>query len=218
MEFVPSSLANPSTVVGATLSGVTIVASTSSGMTSIAATLSGATLVGSTVMVGGTLSGTSLINATINSGSTVSVYALPSEQQIRVNRASGQTISTGTDTKVQHTVEESDASGVYDNATNYRMTPTISGTYLAIGSCLFINMDDNEYIESSIRKNGSTVAFKKDCIAGTGIDRTVICTAQVSMNGSTDYLEHYCQHNHGSDRNMGSGATDTYFHVIRISG
>lgn len=211
MEFAPSSLANPSTIVGSTLSGVTIVASTSSGMTVIGATLSGATI------IGGTLSGSTLVGVSVNSGSTINIYALPSEQQIRVNRASGQSVNSGADTKVQHTVEASDVSGVFDNAVNYRMTPTISGTYFAIGSALFINMDDNEMCESKIWKNGSEYAFKRDSIAGTGIDRTVICSAMVAMNGTTDYLEHYCYHNHGSARNVGAGATDTFFHVTRIS-
>jgi hypothetical protein len=203
MDFVQSSLANPSTVVGATLSGVTIVASTSSGMTSIGATLSGATMV----------------NSTINSGNTISPYAVTSEQYIHVDRNSvaQSSIASITYTKIQHTREIADASGVYDNATNYRFTPTVSGVFLVRASLEIQAMDSGEYANSAIYKNGSLYARGRDWSGDANLDLLPEVTAYVTMNGSTDYLEHFVYHTHPTDRTVQGDPESTFFQAMWVS-
>lgn len=192
MDFVESSLANPSNLVGSTLSGVTIVASTSSGMT--------------------------FVDGSISSGTTISPAGLGAQQFVSVHRGgSGQSINASTLTKVQHNTEAFDAAGVYDNATNYRMTPTIAGKYHVVAALLYSNMDDQEMIETHIYKNGSSVAFFRASISGNAIDRCAYVAADIDMNGSTDYLEHYAYHTHGSARNITGDSFSCFFQAIRIS-
>lgn len=198
MEFVPSSLANPSTLVGSTLSGVTIVASTASGMTLIGAILSG---------------------ATINSGSTVNTYALSAKQYIHVNRnnASQSGLSSAAYTKIQHNTEVADADGVYDNATNYRFTPTVSGVYLVRVSAEVNAIDSGEYANSGIYKNGTLYARGREVSGSAGADVIPAVTAYVSMNGSTDYLEHFVYHNHGTSRTLAGDNESCYFQAMWVS-
>ena len=61
---------------------------------------------------------TSVSTVIQNGGPTFSAYL-----------SSGQTISNATHTKIQYNTEEWDTNNNYDNATNYRFTPTVAGYY-----------------------------------------------------------------------------------------
>jgi hypothetical protein len=223
MDFVPSSLANPSTLVGSTLSGVTIVASTASGTTIIGGTISGSTLVGVTLtgstFIGGTLSGTSLVSVTVNSGSTISVYALPTAQFVHVNRSGSD--QTGVDhavaTQINYTNEVFDAAGVYSLGDD-KMTPTIAGKYLCIGVTSFISLATGDFFSSMIYKNGSQVA-RADASVNNTDNVSAVCIAIVDMNGTTDYLEHYCRQANlaTTDRDLYGSTDKTYFMAMRLS-
>jgi hypothetical protein len=232
MDLVPSAPGNGQTFTGLTLSGATIVNSSISGSTFVGGTLSGTTILGGTVsgttllattvsgavIFSSTLSGATIVNSTINSGSTVNSYATTARQFVSVNRGgSSQSITSGTDVKVQHTTELADADGVFDSVTNYRMTPTVSGTFLVVTAVEFVNLDTNDYAESQIWKTGSKVAYVRIPIAGTGVNRSSTCSALVTVNGSTDYIEHYVHHDHGTSRNIAGDAVNTYMHAIWVS-
>lgn len=222
MDFVPSSLANPSTLVGSTLSGVTIVASTASGMTIVGGTISGSTLVGVTLtgstFIGGTLSGTSLVSVSVNSGSTISVYALPTRQYVHVDRnGSDQTISNNSYTQVNYTNEVSDTAGVFSTSTD-RMTPTVAGKYLVVASVGYESMADDDLIESHIYKNGSSVRQSGSNSTDNG-NITNCCVAYVEMNGSTDYLEHFTRQTNGgaASRDLSGDTDKTFFQAMWMS-
>lgn len=220
MEMVPSGQANGTTLVGNTLSGATIVNSTISGSTIVASTSSGSTIVASTLtgatILASTLSGATIVNSTINSGSTVSVYALPAQQYVSVHRNGVlQAITGSTYTKILHTTEEFDASGVFDSATNYRMTPTVAGKYLAT-SVVTYSGSSGGFVESAIYKNGARYksARERTDVAG---DISSSITAVIDMNGSTDYLEHFTWQNLNTTANLSGGSTDTYFQAMWMS-
>lgn len=199
MEFAPSSLANPSTITSSTLSGVTIVASTASGLTSIASTLSGATIVSST----------------INSGNTVSPYALARPQTVFVHRSlSGQTISNTTATKIHHNSVDNDPDSVFDNVTNYRMTPTVTGTYLLSASVGYLSQVSGYLITSRIYKNGSN--WKEARAESVGSNITAVISAYVIIT-TGDYLEHYTYQESGGDLDMDSDETVTFFQAMWVS-
>jgi hypothetical protein len=102
--------------------------------------------------------------------------------------SSQQTISSATWTKVQCSTEDFDTNSNYDNATNYRFTPTVAGYYQ-------INISANGQASTgvvtrvicAIYKNGSIYRRKGDISAlyGTTGSDVVYC------NGSTDYIEMY---------------------------
>ena len=91
-------------------------------------------------------------------------------------------IAANTWTKLQFNTEQFDTNSNYDNATNYRFTPTVAGYYqfnfvnaqLIAGTCYLSiykngNSGTNQY-GASANPSGSTILY---------------------MNGSTDYVEVY---------------------------
>ncbi len=195
MDFVPSSLTSgASTLVGATLSGATVVGSS-------------------------TISGATIVSSTINSGNTISPYAVSSKQYIHVNRnnSSQSGLASATYTKIEHNNEVSDASGVYDNATNYRFTPTVSGVYLVRASAEINAIDAGEYANSGIYKNGALLFRGREVSGASNGDLIPAVTAFVPMNGSTDYLEHYVYHNHASSRTVSGEVESCYFQAMWVS-
>jgi len=140
-------------------------------------------------------------------------------QSISVNRngVAQNSIVTATDTKVEHTTEAFDASGVYDNSVNYRLTPTIAGKYLVSASIKLTNLTVNKYVKSMIFKNGALLFSARSYSGDSAEDVIVQAVALVEMNGTTDYLEHYVYHNNGSNRNLDGITNATFFQAIRVS-
>src|SRR5210317_1441292 len=64
---------------------------------------------------------------------TVNNAALKNTPAFEVYLNSNQSISASTYTKVQYNTEILDTDSCYDNATNYRFTPTVSGKYFVYG-------------------------------------------------------------------------------------
>ncbi len=88
--------------------------------------------------------------------------------------------------KVQFNGETLDTHGCYDNATDYRFTPTQAGTYMitaqvAVGSC------DTNSVTVNIYKNGALYSKRVDF--DTFTDRYINISDMLYMNGSTDYIE-----------------------------
>jgi len=127
--------------------------------------------------------------------------------------STGQTMTSGVRTKIQFNTEEFDTASCYDNATNYRFTPTVAGYYL-INAAVQCGSGTGEYY-IDIAKNGSQ--FK----VGTDVSATATWTTQVSAivyaNGSTDYFEIYATQSSGSTKTVSSG-TVTYFQGCLLRG
>ncbi len=106
----------------------------------------------------------------------------------RASKDSTQSISTSTWTKIQFNIEDWDTNSNYDNATNYRFTPTVAGYYQVDLSVEFNNVSGS-YI-AAIYKNGSAYMFSP-FYAGSTIGSTPSVHGLIYMNGSTDYIEGY---------------------------
>ena len=100
--------------------------------------------------------------------------------------SSGQSISSGTFTKIQYQTKEFDTNSNYDNATNYRFTPTVAGYYQINGSFEAVN---NCAAVVSIYKNGSQ--YKQSAYPASTYFYSATVSAIVYLNGSTDYVEMY---------------------------
>ena len=96
-----------------------------------------------------------------------------------------QALSAGVDTKVQFQTEEYDTAGAFDNATNYRFTPLVSGYYPVI---FRVQVLATTSVLVSLKKNGTAIAFAS-FESGTRVNPLEVGADEVFMNGSTDYLE-----------------------------
>lgn len=152
-------------------------------------------------------------NITIGSGVTL----LSNVPAFEASLSSQQTVSDATATKAQCNTENFDTDSAYDNSTNYRFTPQVSGKYYVYGS-VATNATSSylQQTQSLIYKNGSEVKqsrlYNSD---GHHMANTVPVVAIIDMNGSTDYLELFGY----ADNTSGSPifqATHTYFGAYRI--
>jgi hypothetical protein len=104
-------------------------------------------------------------------------------------QSSVQTISSLTLTKVQLQTEEFDTNSNFDNATNFRFTPTVAGYYQISGAVSDASAGTNHV--TTIYKNGAE--FKRGSqISYSGASPTQgVVSALIYFNGSTDYVELY---------------------------
>ena len=98
-----------------------------------------------------------------------------------------QSFSASTWTKAAFQTEFFDLGSCYDNATNYRFTPTTAGIYL-LTFIIEISSGAGQSLVQ-IYKNGSTYTTPVNVVLSTLAFESGALT--VSMNGSTDYLELY---------------------------
>ena len=102
-------------------------------------------------------------------------------------QSSSQTPSASTWTKLQFQTEEFDTNSCFDSTTNYRFTPTISGYYQISGALQNNSISD---VAIGIYKNGSI--FKQINNKYAVIYNTGSISCLIYLNGSTDYVELYC--------------------------
>jgi len=132
--------------------------------------------------------------------------------------SASQSIATATYTKIQFNTEEFDTNSNYDNATNYRFTPTVAGYYqvnLLVGNASG-TASTATYTLAAIYKNGSI--FKSSLTqAGLSGPASSVSTI-IQMNGTTDYLEGYYYQNSGTTQNTSAGQPYTVFSAAMIRG
>lgn len=120
-----------------------------------------------------------------------------------------QTLTANVKTKIQFQTEEFDTNNNFDNATNYRFTPTIAG-YYQINASVFFNTANIGF--AAIQKNGTD--YKRGAQSVT----TYCATANsiVYMNGSTDYVEIWAQAN--AITTLFNDISGTYFNGVLVRG
>ena len=130
---------------------------------------------------------------TINSSSLI----LPKIPILQVNATdTDQSMSAGTNTKVQWENVEIDTLGGWDSSNN-RYTPTIAGYYLVGGVMRFNFPSDVEYVVTSVNKNTSVAtanSLRNQFNHGSDIvdnGSYPIATGLMEMNGTSDYMEVY---------------------------
>jgi hypothetical protein len=179
------------------------------GSTSGSVTLSSPAVSGTTTLTLPTQSGTVITTGSTfaGTGPAFSAYL-----------GSNQSITTSTFTKVQCNTEEFDTNSNYDNATNYRFTPTVAGYYQISGCINFSSTTKVEFL-TSIFKNGSE--FKRGVyinIPTTTNSNNCPVSALVYFNGTTDYVELYGYLN-GSGSLVFSGTQyNVYFQGVMVRG
>lgn len=131
--------------------------------------------------------------------------------------SSDQTLTTGVFTKLAFATEVFDTNSNFDNATNYRFTPTVAGKYIITLTAELLAAVAGTQFLVTLYKNGSenrrgNVAHGYDT---SSIGSTV--SVVMDFNGSTDYVEAYALHNNGANADIGSSAAQTHFTGVFIT-
>lgn len=130
-------------------------------------------------------------------------------------------VNDSTWTKVTYDTEVFDVFGELNVSTGAtgqgRFTPLYAGKYLVYCQNRIGSVADASYAQAAIYKNGSDVGSQQVYSGGANNDPTPQVTAIVDMNGSTDYLEHYAWHNHGSDRTIDGDVDRTFFFAMKLA-
>jgi hypothetical protein len=124
-------------------------------------------------------------------------------------QSSAQTLSSNTWTKINLQTEEWDTNSNFDNTTNYRFTPTVGGYYQVNGAVAISSV--NTSITTALYKNGSNFKISNQSNANMYIGNV---SALVFLNGSTDYIEMYC--NIGLGQALSAGSVTTYFQAALV--
>ena len=183
------------------MSSVTI-----SGDTSGSVILQAPSVAGSTTLTLPTTSGTVLTNATTQANLPPNIAG--NGPAFSAYLGSNQSITSSVFTKIQCNTEQFDTNSNYDNATNYRFTPTVAGYYQINGK--FASTVSTTLLVITIYKNGSEFIRGADNRVSQGASSTVQVNALVYCNGTTDYLELY-GYIAGTSPAFQGASTDTYF-------
>jgi len=101
--------------------------------------------------------------------------------------SANQTVTSNVITKVQCNTEEYDLGSNYDNATNYRFTPTTAGIYQVNA---VVNASGSGGTTIWLYKNGTAI---REGARTAGAGAPMGFSTQITMNGTTDYIEFFAQ-------------------------
>jgi hypothetical protein len=148
---------------------------------------------------------TVVINGT--TGITVAAAAAPA---FSAYQSTLQSVANNTFTKIQLQTEEFDTNSNFDNATNYRFTPTVAGYYQ-----FNFSIDATTSGLPMLYKNGSR--FKDGGVnAGNAVGTANVGSALAYANGSTDYFEFYFYQTSGGAVNTTAVQFATYFQASMV--
>jgi len=128
-------------------------------------------------------------------------------------RTSIQSISNGTAVKVQLPTELFDTNNCFDNATNYRFTPTTAGKYFLYGQAQANSGTDYEGFGIYIRKNGTDIS---ETNGRNEFYQTLNSSVISSANGTTDYFEFFVYHDSSPSQDIGGAVSKTFFMGYKI--
>lgn len=152
------------------------------------------------------------------------------QSRARVYRNATQTINSGSWTKIQFNSENFDEKSEFDNSTNYRFTAKETGYYQinARTEFDFSSMgtpgNTNSYISIAIYHNGSAYAYgsklglnNSDGTFNAIRNNNAPVVSDIIYLQAGEYIEIFVYQNTGSNYNIISGSTNTYFSVHKIS-
>jgi hypothetical protein len=195
------------------------------GSTSGSVTLDVPAVAGTTTLTLPATSGTVLTSASTITPSTGTV----SQSTIGTNVAgtgpafsarnnANQTLNNNTSYKVAFQVEEFDTNSNFDNATNYRFTPTVAGYYQINAQVKVENNSNAGTLVCTIYKNGTDYKEAQNTIRSGSNTSTGSC-AVVYFNGSTDYVEVYVLQATGATATLiSNGVLATWFNGAMVRG
>jgi|21_taG_2_1085346.scaffolds.fasta_scaffold97397_2 hypothetical protein len=143
----------------------------------------------------------------------------PSFFAVSTSSEDGTNVADNTLTKMTFSTEVYDTDSCYDNSTNYRFTPTTAGKFFIFAKAMADNVVANAQTKLEFYKNGAQMDdnYRMRVRTGTSpvgdIEQTLILSAIIDMNGSSDYIEVYAAHDNGGNT---SGLYDKHFGAYKI--
>ena len=110
------------------------------------------------------------------------------------NGGGSQSVTSGVVTKVALTSTLFDTAACFNTST-YRFLPLIAGYYQINCNLSWSTGSGSGYAGLNLYKNGSNYQYASAQPAGNGNYHGVFLGSIVYLNGSTDYVELYCQYN-----------------------
>lgn len=128
------------------------------------------------------------------------VTEIPIQSSGRYYRSGDQSIPSGVKTKVEVDLKEFDMLNNWDTA-NKRLVIPVNGRYLLIGKVYIQALGANKFLTCYLYRNGLIDTGGNKIYASTAGDVTVYVIIDMPL-WAGDYIELYCYHNHGSNRNV----------------
>jgi len=120
---------------------------------------------------------------------TGTVAVSGNQPSFSATRTTNQSFSANTWTKLQFDTENWDTASCYDNATNYRFTPTVAGYYM-VNLCCDMSFTGAATVAGiGINKNGSYFSYVPVFYGTMSSGLGFSSSWQIYFNGSTDYIE-----------------------------
>jgi len=107
-----------------------------------------------------------------------------------------QSFANSTFTKVALATKLFDTASAFDNVTNNRFQPLVSGYYQINGQINFVGASAG-YVQAAIYKNGAQYSPGSACANNTSTGGSGLVADVVYLNGSTDYVELWGWQNSG---------------------
>jgi len=167
--------------------------------------------------------GNALFSSDGSGNVTTSATGLQNTPAFMARLSSTQSLTNGTNTKIQFDTEEYDTGSVYDNSTNYRFTVPSGGAgkYVIYYNILLDGNAVNQLVrvDGMIYKNGSIIAHDRiDPRSSAGTKFTVGRSMTLDLSVA-DYIEIYGFANSGSTPDVQVDNTyDNIFGAYRIIG
>lgn len=123
-----------------------------------------------------------------------------------------QAIGTAAWTKMQFNTELFDTNANYDNATNYRFTPTVAG-YYQLSTHVRLDYTTTGTFTHGLRitKNGLESLRVIHYPVNGYKDGTMVVTGVLYFNGSSDYCEVEIYQNSGANQNTSANTAEEFF-------
>ena len=166
---------------------------------------------------------------TVPSGATFNVAgtlqsggaAVANTPAFEAKLGSDMNVTDNAQTKVTCGTEVYDTDNAYDNSSNYRFTPQTAGKYyvytLCVGFTTAGGYTDLAYMSPEIKKNGTRIAHAVFDLGSRQRQISPYVAIVVDMNGSSDYLDVFCEINANSGNGkLRNGADKTKFGAFRI--
>jgi hypothetical protein len=139
-------------------------------------------------------------------------------------KSTSQTFADNVNTKIQLDNELFDSDNKYDNATNYRFTPT-AGKYFMFASVQLYSGSSVSNIINGIYKNGSRIAYQA-LIFNSGVmnegDGQSLTIQTIDTANGTDYYEIFAQQNNTGNGTVtvdyGASERYTFFGAYKLIG
>jgi len=153
---------------------------------------------------------------------TINAAAMKSTPSFRAFRSSTQSISDDTSTKVEFDSETFDTDNTFDNSTNYRFTPGVSGKYFVFTQvcCTASSSNVLNFALALMKKNGSEIARNNvDPDDSYRNNQAYPYFATIVDMNTTDYIEIFAQIDVSSGTpQIGDGTSQTYFGAYKLIG